>query len=115
MKLNDPFGRMERRHQVGYEAVRDSLTRNNIDSVDGARKIIRDTKMRALKFVIGAAAALGLTYLLVPSFLIGVGAVVVLAGAWVIAWTVNGERYVNRYIEEELSPSGPKSDQIDNS
>lgn len=110
MKLNDPFGRMERRHQVGYEALRDSLNRNNIDTVEGARKIIRDTKMRAFKFVVGAGAALLLTYLLVPSFLIGVGAVVVLAGVWVITWTVNAERYVRRYIEEELSGDRPESD-----
>ena len=110
MKLNDPFGRMERRHQVGYEALRDSLHRNKIDTVEGARKIIRDTQRRALKFVVGAAAVLLLTYLLLPSFLIGVGAVVVLAGAWVITWTINGERYVKRYIEEELSSTRQESD-----
>ena len=111
MKLNDPFGRLERRHQVGYETVRDSLNRNNIDTVEGARKIIRDTKMRAAKFVAGAGAALLLTYLLMPSFLVGVGAVVVLTGAWVITWAINGERYVTRFIEEELSGGRPQSDQ----
>ncbi|MEJ2133722.1 MAG: hypothetical protein P8X86_00590 [Desulfofustis sp.] len=111
MKINDPFGRMERRHQAGYEALRDSLTRNNIDTVEGARKIIRDTKMRAVKFVIAAAGALLLTYLLAPGFLIGIGAVAVLTGAWVISWTINGERYVRRYIEEELSGGRPQSDQ----
>ncbi len=110
MDINDPFGRMKRRHQTGYEALRGSLTRSNIDTEEGARKIIRDTKMRALKFVVGAAAVLLLTYLLVPGFLIGVGAVIVLAGAWVITWTINGERYVNRYIDEELTGSGPGSD-----
>lgn len=108
MKLNDPFGRMERRHQVGYEALRDSLHRNKIFTEEGARKIIRDTKMRALKFVVGAGAVLLLTYLLLPGFLIGVGAVAVIAGAWVIAWTINGERYVNRYIEEEITVSRPE-------
>ena len=108
MKLNDPFGRMERRHQVGYEALRASLHRNKIFTEEGARKIIRDTKMRALKFVVGAGALLLLTYLLLPGFLIGVGAVAVIAGAWVIAWTINGERYVNRYIEEEITVSRPE-------
>ncbi len=107
MRLNDPFGRMERRHQVGYEALRDSLHRNKIHTEEGARKVIRDTKMRALKFVVGAGAIVLLTYLLLPGFLIGVGAVVVLAGAWVVTWTINGERYVNRYIEEEITASRP--------
>jgi hypothetical protein len=101
---------MERRHQVSYEALRESLHRNKIDTVEGARKIIKDTRRRALKFVVGAGAVLLLTYLLLPSFLIGVGAVVVLAGAWVINWTVNAERYVKRYIEEELSYGRPESD-----
>ena len=108
MKLNDPFGRLERRHQGGYETVRDSLNRNNIDTVEGARTIIKDTKKRALKFVVAAIAAGLLTYLLLPGLLIGVGAVVVLAGAWVITWTINGERYVNRYIEEEITASRPE-------
>ncbi len=110
MKLNDPFGRLERRHQVGYEALRDSLNRNKIDTVEGARKIIRDTKVRALKFVAGVGAVLLLTYLLAPGYLVGVGAVGVIAGAWAISWTVNGERYVKRYIEEELSGGRPGSE-----
>ena len=105
MKLNDPFGRMERRHQVGYEAVRDSLSRNNVDTVEAAQKIIKDTKIRALKFVGIAAVALFLSYLLFPGAMLAVAAIIILAGAWVIAWTINGERYIKRYIEEELSDS----------
>lgn len=110
MKLNDPFGRLERRHQVGYEAVRDSLNRNNIDTVEGARTIIKDTKKRALKFVVAAIAAGLLTYLLLPKALLVVGGVIALAVAWVIAWTINGERYINRYIEEELSGGNQETD-----
>ncbi|MGI9537631.1 MAG: hypothetical protein ACR2PB_11210 [Desulfocapsaceae bacterium] len=110
MKLNDPFGRMERRHQVGYEAVRDSMFRNNIDTVTGARTIIKDTKKRAFKFVVAAIVAGLLTYLLLPKALVAVGAVIALAGAWVTAWTINGERYINRYIEEELSSDRKETD-----
>lgn len=110
MKLNDPFGRLERRHQVGYETVRDSLNRNNIDTVEGARTIIKDTKKRALKFVVAAIAVALLTYLLLPKALLVVGGVIVLAVAWVIAWTINGERYINRYIEEELSGGTKETD-----
>jgi len=110
MKLNDPFGRLERRHQVGYETVRDSLNRNNIDTVEGARTIIKDTKKRALKLVVTAIAAGLLTYLLLPKALLVAGGVIVLAVAWVIAWTINGERYINRYIEEELSGGRKETD-----
>lgn len=103
MKLNDPFGRMERRHQVGFEAVRDSLRRNNVDTVEAAQKIIKDTKIRALKFLALAVVVLLLSYLLIPGAMLAVAAVIILAGAWVIAWTINGERYIKRYIQEELS------------
>lgn len=106
MKLNDPFGRLERRHQVGYEAVRDSLVRNNITTPEAARRIIKETKMRALKFLGAAIVIALLTYLLLPGAILIVGAVAVLAGAWVISWTINGERYITRFILEELSGGG---------
>ena len=79
MKLNDPFGRMERRHQVGYEALRDSLHRNKIFTEEGARKLIRDTKMRALKFVVGAGAA---TVVDAAATVVGAATAVVGTGSW---------------------------------
>lgn len=103
MKLNDPFGRMERRHQVGYEVVKDSMVRNNIDTAEAARGIIKDTKKRALKFVAAALVISLLTYLLLPRAIIIVGAAGLLLGAWVFNWTVNAERYISRYIDEELN------------
>lgn len=103
MKINDPFGRLERRHQIGYEVVRDSMLRNNIDTPEAARRIMRDTKKRAWKFVSAATAVAALTYLLLPGAIIIVGAAALLAGAWVVNWTMNGARYINRYIDEELS------------
>ncbi len=102
MKINDPFGRLERRHQIGYEAVRDSMARNNIDTPEAARGVIKDTKKRALKFIAAAAVIALLTYLLFPRAIIIVGGVAVVIGAWVISWTINGERYISRYIDEEL-------------
>ena len=102
MKLNDPFGRMERRHQVSYEVVRDSLSRNNIKTVEGARRIIEDTRKRALKFLAAAAVIALLVAWLLPRALLGVVAVALLFAAWVINWTINGERYIKRYIDEEL-------------
>lgn len=102
MKLNDPFGRMERRHQVTYEVVRDSLSRNDIKTVEGAEKIIRDTRMRALKFLAATAVIALLVGWLLPRALLAVAAVALLAVAWTINWTINGERCIRRYIKEEL-------------
>jgi len=103
MKLNDPFGRMERRHQVGYEAVRDSLQRTGIDTEEAARKVIGDTGKRALIFVAVAVALTALTRLLFPAALLLVSAFCLLLSAWVISWTINGRRYVERYIREEIN------------
>ena len=111
MNINDPFGRLERRHQISYEAVRDSLSRNQVDTAEAARKIIRDTKIRALKFLVAGALLASITCLLVPGALPVVAAVGLLGGAWLISWTVNGERYIKRYIDEELGgrPGGKGS------
>ena len=102
MNINDPFGRLARRHQLGYEAVRDSMVRNNINTPEAARGIIKDTKKRALKFSAALVVIALLTYLLLPRSIIIVGGAAVVIG-WVINWTINAERYISRYIEEELS------------
>ena len=44
MKLNDLFDRMKRRHQTGYEAILDSLSRNNISTMEAAHQITKDTR-----------------------------------------------------------------------
>lgn len=102
MKLNDPFGRMERRHQVSYLAVRDSLQRGGVDTEEAALRVIKDTRMRAVIFIGGAAVITALTALIFPGALLIVGAFTLLLSAWVISWTINGKRYVKRYIEEDF-------------
>ncbi|MCG6931509.1 MAG: hypothetical protein LJE64_13220 [Desulfofustis sp.] len=111
MKLNDPFGRMERRHQVAYQTVKDSLQRSGIKTEEAALQVIRDTRRRALVFIGAAAAATGLTALIFPGALLVVAAFCLLLSAWVVSWTINGRRYVKRYIEEELgAPEGVSPD-----
>jgi hypothetical protein len=70
--------------------------------VEAAKKIINDTKKRALRFLGLIAAIVLTTYLLFPGAIVIVGAVGVLGGAWVISWAINAERYIKRYVEEEL-------------
>lgn len=102
MKLNDPFGRLERRHQVSYQAVRDSLQRGGVNTEEAALEIIKNTQKRALLFAGSAAALTGLTALVFPGALLLVAAFSVLFSAWIIAWTVNGGRYIRKYIEEDM-------------
>jgi len=102
MKISDPFGRMERRHQAGYEAMRDILRRGCVNTVESAEEIINQSRVRAIKTVgIGCVFFL-LVGLLFPKFALGACAVAVLLAAWVISSTINGRRYIKRYIKEDL-------------
>jgi len=102
MKLNDPFGRLERRHQIAYQAVRDSLQRSGVVTEEAAQQVIKATRQRAV-LVIGAAAVIALSAkLIIPGAFMIVGAFCLLLSAWVMSWTINGKRYVTRYIEEDL-------------
>ncbi len=66
MKLNDPFGRMESRHQAGYESMRDTMRRSGIDTPQAAREIIKQSKKRTLKFLGWGMVLLLLVTLLLP-------------------------------------------------
>ena len=49
MKLNDPFGRMERKREVEYEALRTTLRESGINNPEKARELIRDSRQRFYK------------------------------------------------------------------
>lgn len=103
MKLNDPFGRQERRHQRGYETMRDTMQRGNINTAEEARQIIEDSKKRALNYIgVGLVIAL-LVALIVPNGVPLAVCLAVLIVVWIGSSTVNGKRYIERYIKEELS------------
>lgn len=102
MKLNDPFGRMERRHKAGYEAMRNSLVRGDITSPQAARELIKKSRKRAVK-VFGAAVLLFLLVLIALPKAIPVALFLLLfLAVWLVNSSVNGQRYIERFIEEEL-------------
>ncbi len=102
MKFNDPFGRVEHRHQIGYESMRDSMRRAGIDTPQAAREIIKQSKKRALKFL-GAGMILLLSVIWLPAIATPMAfALAVLLVIWVVSSTLNGQRYIQRYIDEEL-------------
>jgi len=107
MKLNDPFGRMEKRHQVGYESMREALRNGGIETEEAARQVIEKARLRAIKFIGVTLALVLLVYLLMPTILPGVLGVALLVSVWLITWTVNGKRYIERYIAEELRGRHP--------
>ena len=102
MKFNDPFGRMGRRHQQGYESMRDTLRNSNIDTQEAALEVIKKSKTQALKYIgVGAAILLPIS-LALPKVAPLTLSLTLFLVVWVASSTINGHRYIHRYIEEEL-------------
>jgi Flp pilus assembly protein TadB len=100
--MNDPFGRLERRHQAGYEAMRDSLRKGGVKTKEEARELMRGSEQRVIKFLAIALGVALLLTLLFPSAVPVVLAAALFLLVWVITFTINGRRYINRFIEEDL-------------
>ena len=96
MKMSDPFGRMERRHQAGYEAMRDALSSANINTPDKAREIMQQSKSRAVKFIFLFSIVLIAVGSFFPDGIAIALAVAIFLMVWVISSTVNGHRYIRR-------------------
>jgi hypothetical protein len=103
MKLNDPFGRMARRHQTGYESMRAVLQNAGIETPEAARAIIRKTRVRAVKFLAVCLVLFLLSAWLLPNGLVVSLFFAILVAVWVVTWMINGKRYIDRYIEEDLN------------
>lgn len=102
MKLSDPFGRMERRHQAGYESVREALSNSDVDTAHKARELIKRSKARMIRFLTGIFIVLFLIFFLLPDMLPLALGLAVFLSVWSVTSTVNGSRYIQRYIEEDL-------------
>jgi hypothetical protein len=103
MKLNDPFGRLEKKNQANYEMMRDAMKKGGIDTVPAAQDIITKSKNRSLKFMAVVMALLLIGFALKPHLWAGFLCMAMLIAAWTGKSILNGRRYVERYIKEELS------------
>ncbi len=103
MKLNDPFGRLEMRHQSGYEAMRDGLRSSGVNTPEAAQEVMRQTKKRAIKYIgVGLAVLLSMM-LLLPKLIPVTASLALFLVVWVVNSALNGRRYIERYIKEDLS------------
>lgn len=112
MKLDDPFGRMQDRHQRGYEAMCVALRGSGINTPDAAREIIRQSKKRAQSYIGLAMAVFLLVALLWPE---GIAVTISLAfffTAWLVISARNGQRYIHRFIDEELNENQQKDNGV---
>ncbi|MCB2215435.1 hypothetical protein [Desulfofustis glycolicus] len=103
MNLSDPFGRMARRHQLAYETMCEAMRRSGVTTEQAAHEIIQQARSRAMKFL-----AIGMLVLVAAAFLVPRPALPLVLGlgvlllVWTISSTINGRRYILRYIEEEI-------------
>ncbi|MFW2366395.1 MAG: hypothetical protein ACN4GW_08255 [Desulforhopalus sp.] len=102
MKLNDPFGRMERRHQEGYITMRDAMIRGGIDTPDAAKNLIEVAKKRAITFLSVGLVICLFVILVSPSALPVALALCGFLAVWAITSARNSKRYIERFIKEEL-------------
>ena len=102
MKFSDPFGRMERRHQAGYKTMREALNKSSIDTVEKAGELIRQSKNRMIRFILFVLIILFLIFLFLPDMLPIAFGLSVFLSVWAVTSTVNGIRYIQRFIEEDL-------------
>ncbi len=110
MKLNDPFGRVEKRHQLGYESMRDTMRNSGIDTPDRAWEAIKQSKKCALKFITIGVAVLLLVTLVLPKMMPVTLSLALFFVVWVATSTINGQRYTQRYIDDELETTCGKQD-----
>jgi hypothetical protein len=100
MNLNDPFGRMARKHAREYEALSKALQTEGIHSKEAAEEVLARITHRAK---IGAGIVLGcllLGALAAPKAVTVSGMLAIFFLFWVYTNWRNGHAYVHRYIEE---------------
>lgn len=102
MKLNDPFGRLESRHQKGYESMKASLKQAGIETPQAAESVLKQAWKRGAMVLGVGFLFLAAVAILIPKALplaLGLGFFLLV---WVVSSNINGQRYIRRYIEEDL-------------
>ena len=103
MKLNDPFGRLESRHQLGYESMRDTLRNSGIDTPQAAQEVIDKSKKRGLKSIgVAIVLLLPLIFLLPKAMPVTISLALFFV-VWVFKSNISAQSYIQRYIDEDLN------------
>lgn len=103
MNINDPFGRIQDKHQRNYESLRLSLKKAGLNNRADAQALLEKIRWRGIW---GLAITIPVTLLLALAlpelrlFVVACGALLVF---WLSKTSLNGRDYVKRYIREELA------------
>lgn len=109
MKLNDPFGRVGRREQAGYAAVKSQLLAEGVSSISAldasTRRITRSVVIFAL-VVIGISVLVAST---VPAWRGLIGVFAALGLIWIGATFVRTRLHLKRFRDELKKVDSPAS------
>lgn len=95
---------MERRHQLGYEMMRNALREAGVETPDEARDAISQVWKRGFKIMgVGMLLLLGVLAI-IPNAAPLILVLAIIMVAWVVSSNINGQKYINRYIKEEMKP-----------
>lgn len=108
MKLDDPFGRMQRRDEAEYEALKAALAKAGARNAEDARRVLGQSHRNVLMFsatvVLAALIGAGLFPALAPAIL----ALALLLLAVAVKALVKGRKHARRLLAEEFPPSGAR-------
>jgi len=102
MNINDPFGRMQDKHQRNYESLRLSLEKAGLSSRADGQALLEKLRRRGIWGLAVIVAVTLLLALALPELRLFVLACGALLFFWLSKTSLNGREYVRRYIREEL-------------
>lgn len=115
MKLNDPFGRVGRRQEAGYAALKAQLEAGGIDQVTALDAVAQRMTRTAFLFMAIVIVVTLLAALLIPPWRGVVGAFGAVALLWLGTTLFRTRMHLRRYRRElRLSATDPRADPHDN-
>ena len=103
MNINDPFGRIQDKHQRNYESLCLSLQKAGLTNRADAQALMKKLRRRGLwglAFIVPVSLLLALALPELRFFVLACGALLVF---WLSKTSLNSQEYVKRYIREELT------------
>lgn len=102
MKMNDPFGRVTQRQEGQYASLKETLKRTGVDNEETAKLCLKSMLVNAARLALVIVVATIVAVLLLPKMKPIALTFAGLALFWVVTSSLNGRRFVKRYMKEEL-------------
>ena len=103
MNINDPFGRIQDKHQRNYESLRLSLKKAGLTNRTNAQALLKRLHRRGIWGLAVTGTVTVLLALALAELRFFVLACGVLLAFWLSKTSLNSQEYVKRYIREELT------------